>query len=52
MQQLGETASDRAELTEQFSIIRDRLADLWRRAEATTVPGWWRVQACDDKASR
>jgi replicative DNA helicase len=50
MQQLGETASDRSDLTEQFSIIRDQLADLWRRAEATTVPGWWHAAPADDQA--
>ncbi|HEX7430022.1 MAG TPA: hypothetical protein VF328_24695, partial [Mycobacterium sp.] len=39
-------------ITEQFGIIRDQLADLWRRAEATTAPGWWRADPADNKASR
>jgi replicative DNA helicase len=52
MQQLGETAGDRAELTEQFSMMRGQLAELWRRAEATTVPGWWRVETTDKKADQ
>lgn len=34
MQQLAETDIDRAELTEQFGLIREELADLWRRGEA------------------
>jgi replicative DNA helicase len=34
MQQLGEADIDRNELTEQFGLIREELADLWRRGEA------------------
>jgi len=34
MQQLADTDTDRKELTEQFGLIRDELADLWRRADA------------------
>jgi hypothetical protein len=34
MQQLADTDSDRKELTEQFGLIREELADLWRRADA------------------
>ncbi|SBS78086.1 conserved hypothetical protein [uncultured Mycobacterium sp.] len=34
MQQLAETDIDRAELTDQFGLIREELADLWRRGEA------------------
>lgn len=34
MQQLAETDIDRGELTEQFGLIREELADLWRRGEA------------------
>ena len=34
MQQLAETDIDRDELTDQFGLIRDELADLWRRGEA------------------
>jgi replicative DNA helicase len=34
MQQLAETDIDRGELTDRFGIIREELADLWRRAEA------------------
>jgi hypothetical protein len=34
MQQLGEADVDRDELTEQFGLIREELADLWRRGEA------------------
>ena len=41
MQQFGETGADRADLTNQFTAIRDELADLWRRAEAAAKPGWW-----------
>lgn len=40
MQQLGETATDRGDLTEQFTQIRDELAELWRRCEAAAKPGW------------
>jgi hypothetical protein len=48
MQQVSETTSSRAELTEQFVIIRDQLVDLWQRAQATTVPGWWRADPAED----
>ncbi|AFM20147.1 hypothetical protein Mycch_5479 (plasmid) [Mycolicibacterium chubuense NBB4] len=34
MQQLAETDIDRTELTNQFGLIREELADLWRRSEA------------------
>jgi replicative DNA helicase len=34
MQQLSEADVDRAELTEQFGLIREELAELWRRGEA------------------
>lgn len=34
MQQLSDTDIDRTELTEQFGLIREELADLWRRGEA------------------
>ncbi|WP_241473990.1 hypothetical protein [Mycolicibacterium neoaurum] len=34
MQQLAEADIDRGELTEQFGLIREELADLWRRGEA------------------
>lgn len=34
MQQLAETDIDRGELTDQFGLIREELADLWRRGEA------------------
>jgi replicative DNA helicase len=34
MQQLAETDIERGELTEQFGLIREELADLWRRGEA------------------
>jgi hypothetical protein len=27
-------------LTDQFTLIRDELADLWRRCEAAAKPGW------------
>jgi hypothetical protein len=47
-QQVSETTSSRAELTEQFVIIRDQLVDLWQRAQATTVPGWWRADPAED----
>jgi replicative DNA helicase len=40
MQQLGECGADRESITEQFAMIRDELADLWRRAEAAAKPGW------------
>jgi replicative DNA helicase len=33
MQQLGDAELDRDELTQEFTAIRDELADLWRRAE-------------------
>lgn len=34
MQQLSEADIDRKELTAQFGLIREELADLWRRADA------------------
>ncbi|OBJ01004.1 hypothetical protein [Mycobacterium sp. 1465703.0] len=34
MQQLAACGADRDDLTEQFGMIRDELAELWRRAEA------------------
>lgn len=34
MQQLAEADIDRGELTDQFGLIREELADLWRRGEA------------------
>lgn len=34
MQQLAEADIDRGELTEQFGVIREELAELWRRGEA------------------
>ena len=34
MQRLAETDIERGDLTDQFGLIRDELADLWRRAEA------------------
>jgi replicative DNA helicase len=34
MQQLSDTDIDRTQLTEQFGLIREELADLWRRGEA------------------
>lgn len=43
MQQLGGCGAERELITEQFAAIRDELADLWRRAEAATKPGWWRA---------
>ena len=42
MQHLGECGAEQELLTEQFSEIRDELADLWRRAEAAAQPGWAR----------
>ena len=41
MQQLAECGAERESITEQFGIIRDELADLWRRTEAAAKPGWW-----------
>lgn len=38
MQQLAASGADRDDLTEQFAMIRDELAELWRRAEAATKP--------------
>lgn len=38
MQQLATCGADRAELTQEFTAIRDELADLWRRAEAAAEP--------------
>ena len=40
MQAIGESDSDRAELTEQFAGVREELLDWWRRAEAAAQPGW------------
>jgi hypothetical protein len=40
IQQLGECGADRADLFEQFMLVRDELADLWRRAETAAKPGW------------
>ncbi|MFV8176717.1 hypothetical protein [Mycolicibacterium peregrinum] len=42
MQQLGETNAEPEALTDQFIAIRNELADLRRRAEATAKPGWWK----------
>ena len=38
MQELAASGADRPDLTEQFGVIRDQLADLWRRAEAAAQP--------------
>jgi hypothetical protein len=38
MQQLAGCGADRDDLTTQFAVIRDELADLWRRAEAAAKP--------------
>lgn len=38
MQQLAACGADRDDLTEQFALIRDELAELWRRTEAATKP--------------
>ena len=38
MQQLAASTADRDDLTEQFALIRDELAELWRRTEAATKP--------------
>lgn len=38
MQQLAACGADRCTLTEQFTAIRDELAELWRRAEAAAKP--------------
>jgi replicative DNA helicase len=38
MQQLAASGADRADLTSQFGVIRDQLADLGRRAEAAAQP--------------
>jgi replicative DNA helicase len=40
MEQLGECGADRADLTTQFTRIKDELADLWRRCETAAKPGW------------
>ena len=42
MQQLGETNAEPEALTAQFIAIRNELAELRRRAEATAKPGWWK----------
>ena len=39
MQQLSEADVDRKELTAQFGLIREELADLWRRADAAAKLG-------------
>lgn len=44
MQQLGEADVDRDELTEQFGLIREELADLWRRGEAAAKLATGRAQ--------
>lgn len=38
MQQLAICGADRDDLTEQFAMIRDELAELWRRTEAAAKP--------------
>ena len=38
MQQLAVCGADRDDLTEQFAMIRDELAELWRRTEAAAKP--------------
>ena len=38
MQQLAACGADRDDLTEQFAMIRDELAELWRRTETATKP--------------
>jgi hypothetical protein len=38
MQQLAACGADREDLTEQFAMIRDELAALWRRTEAAAKP--------------
>lgn len=38
MQQLAACGADREDLTEQFAMIRDELAELWRRTEAAAKP--------------
>jgi replicative DNA helicase len=38
MQQLAACGADRDDLTEQFAMIRDELAELWRRTEAAAKP--------------
>lgn len=40
MQAIGESDSDRAELTEHFARVREELLDWWRRAETAAQPGW------------
>ena len=40
LQQMADSGADRIDLTDQFTAVRDDLADLWRRAEAATQPGW------------
>ena len=43
MQQLADAGAERtvicSDLTEQFTTIRDELAEPWERAEAATKPG-------------
>jgi replicative DNA helicase len=38
MQQLASCGADRDDLTTQFAVIRDELAELWRRADAAAKP--------------
>lgn len=40
MQQMADSGADRADLTDQFTTVRDDLAELWRRAESASQPGW------------
>jgi hypothetical protein len=43
MQQLAACGAElqiTIDLTEQFTLIRDELAELWRRCEAAAKPGW------------
>lgn len=40
MQQFAESNAERDVLTDQFTLIRDELADLWRRCETAAKPGW------------
>jgi hypothetical protein len=39
MPQLGENGTDRNDLTQQFTLIRDELAELCRRRETVAKPG-------------
>jgi len=40
MQQMAESGASRADLTDQFTLIRDELAHLWRRCQVAATPGW------------